>query len=161
MGIDVDDIAADGLCGGECQGEVLVFGVQGQTLLVDRTLVYGVGAREIHHLAKKKKKKKKLSQLANGEFFFGVGTQKNKKIIITCKCFCELNALSQLPNGEFYSGLTLKRLKKKNNNNMQVFLRVKMHFLSWPMESFIRGWHSKDSKKNNNNNMQVFLRVLL
>ena len=39
VGVNVDDVTADGLSGEEAQREVLVLRVQGQTLLVDGALV--------------------------------------------------------------------------------------------------------------------------
>ncbi len=58
MSVDVDDVAADCLGGGEGQSQVLVLGVQGEVLLVDRTLVDGVRARVVDDFARKRHRKK-------------------------------------------------------------------------------------------------------
>lgn len=51
MGVDVDDIAPDGLRGDQRERQVLVLRVDRQVLFVDGSLVYRVGARVVYHFA--------------------------------------------------------------------------------------------------------------
>lgn len=51
VGVDVDDVAADGLGGVEGEGEVLPLRVGGQALLVDGALVDGLRDGQVDELA--------------------------------------------------------------------------------------------------------------
>lgn len=77
VGVDVDDVAADGLRRRQRQGEVLMLCVQGQVLLVDGALVDCVRTRVIYDFTEKNYRHYyKVSLFSNGKiniFFEVVG----------------------------------------------------------------------------------------
>jgi hypothetical protein len=55
VGVDVDDVTADGLGWVKSQGQVLVLWVDGARLLVERTFVDGVRTWVVNHFAENRK----------------------------------------------------------------------------------------------------------
>jgi hypothetical protein len=54
VSVNIDDVAANGLGGGERQGQVLVFSVQRQVLLVNGALINCVWTRVIYDFAERR-----------------------------------------------------------------------------------------------------------